>query len=141
MRLMSTNASTWFYREPEKRPYLVTERLNATFWQSRVVEFYWRCTQTEPTFLARGYSQNGEIELEWVPNDWLALRAPAEIDLQPLVDAISKRVLARPACLTYATHKGQQVYEWHTDDGDHRWTAIQGRGEFIAPRRLGVRQA
>lgn len=136
---MSTDATTWFYRQPEKQPYLVTERLNGTFWQARVVEVYWRCVQTEPTYRAYGYYGPHTVEMEWAPNDWLSLSAPKEMDIRPLVEAIAQRILWRPPCLTYFTHGGHQVYEWHVDGGKRRWVEIQGRGEFVRPRRLNAR--
>jgi hypothetical protein len=51
---MSANAGTWFYREPEHNPYMLTERLNGTFWQERIVGVYWRCIRAEPPFWPRG---------------------------------------------------------------------------------------
>ncbi len=133
---MSTNARTWFYEQPEKSLYLITERLNGTFWQARIVGMYWRCVQVEPHYRAIGYAGNRLLELAWVPGQWLSLKAPHGFDIDPLVEAVTQRVLGRPPCVTYATHDNEQVFEWHVDGGDKRWSEIQGRGEFVRPRRL-----
>ncbi|HEC21947.1 MAG TPA: hypothetical protein ENI95_03405 [Chloroflexi bacterium] len=137
---MSTNAGTWFYAEPEHQAYLITERLNGTFWQARVVSIYWRCVKDEPPFRAEGYAGDRVLELEWVPGEWLALKVPADFDATSLVEAISGRILLMPAALTFETPEGQRVYEWHTDGGEERWREIQGNPTFIHPRRLQVGQ-
>ena len=31
---MSATAASWFYRTPEKEPYLLSERVNGTFWEA-----------------------------------------------------------------------------------------------------------
>lgn len=133
---MSTTAQTWFYTEPEHEAYLISERLNSTFWQARAVSTYWKTMRAEPPFLAHGYQGDDIIELEWVPGEWLALRAPREVDVSGLVKAISQRVLAFPATLSYDTADGQQVMEWHRDGGDKRWSDLQGRYEVSQLKRL-----
>ena len=55
MTKMSTTAETWFTTEPENQAYLISERLNATFWQARAVDVYWKVIRTEPPYLAHGY--------------------------------------------------------------------------------------
>jgi len=133
---MSTTAQTWFYTEPEHEAYLISERLNSTFWQARAVSTYWKTMRAEPPFLAHGYQRDDIIELEWVPGEWLALRAPREVDVSRLVKAISQRVLAFPATLSCDTADGQQVMEWHRDGGDRRWSELQGRYEVSQLKRL-----
>jgi hypothetical protein len=133
---MSTNAGKWFYSEPEENPYLITERLNATFWTARIVELYWRCVRAEKPVEAIGYSPNGQYRLTWMPGEWLALQGPVETSLDPLVEAISNRVLAFPPSLAFGNHDGHQIIEWHRDGGAKRWSEIQGRAEYVHPRRL-----
>jgi hypothetical protein len=133
---MSSNAAKWFYTAPGSSPYLVTERLNATFWTARVVEYFWRCVQAGDVYRAEGYGPGALITLEWVPGAWLALKAPAGTDVAPLVEAISRRVLCFPASLTYTRHDGSLAYEWHRDGGDHRWSEVQGQPEYVQPRRI-----
>jgi|GEM_PF-223115 len=142
---MSTNAASWFYHEPEHVPYLISERLNATFWQARIVGIYWRCVQAEPPFRAEGYASNQMLELEWQPAQWLALKVPTEAvengmpdgaKVDDLVDNLSKRILAKPASLSYVDPQGRKVYEWHIDGGAHRWSEIQGKPGFSQPKRF-----
>lgn len=135
--LMSTNASTWFYNPPENRAYLIGERLNGTFWQSRIVNVYWHCVEAEAPFLARGYLEDGRgIELSWEPGKWLALKSPEGYDPTELVTAISKRVLARPAAISFVDVDGNLIHEWHTDGGKKRWAEIQGKANFQNPQHL-----
>lgn len=133
---MSTNAQTWFYTEPEHQSYLISERLNGTFWSARVVEIYWRCTQAEPPFRAEGYMGDAIIGLEWVPGEWLRLSAPAGVDTDALVEAISRRILSIPATIGYALPDGDHVVEWVLDGGQERWSELQGHAMYVNPRRL-----
>lgn len=133
---MSTTAGTWFYDEPEHNAYLITERLNATFWTARVVEIYWRCIEADPPFRAMGYMGDHTVELEWVPNDWLSLTRRMDLCVDSVVEAISKRILAFPATLAYGQQDGTRVWEWHRDGGQKRWSEIQGHAEFLRPERL-----
>ena len=136
MTKMSTTAETWFYNEPENQAYLISERLNATFWQARAVDVYWKVIRTEPPYLAHGYRGEEIIEMEWAPREWLALRAPASADAERLADIVSKRVLAFPATFTYVTPEGQRVYEWHRGGAAKRWNELQGRYEVSQLKRL-----
>jgi hypothetical protein len=133
---MSTNAATWFSREPEHQAYLISERVNGTFWQARIVGVYWHCLRAKPPFLMQAFLGDHPVEIEWVPDKWLTLKAPGEADIASLVRAISKRVLAIPATLTYCDPQGCQIYEWHTDGGQQRWNEVQGQPRFSGPRRL-----
>jgi len=134
---MSTNAASWFYHEPERSQYLITERLNGTFWGARIVEAYWKCTSVEEPFQAVGYIGDQQLELAWVPNRWLALHIPDEVDAGGLVEAVSRRVLAIPAACTYKDPHGRTVYEWHTpQEGKQRWNELQGRVEYGRLKRL-----
>lgn len=137
---MTTTAQTWFYQPPENQAYLVTERLNATFWAARVVGAYWRCVRAEPPFKAEGYWGEHVLEMEWEPGEWLALKGPDGANLDDLVKAISKRILAYPATLAYRDSDGHQIVEWHRDGGQKRWSEVQGRPEFVQPRRLNSGQ-
>lgn len=136
---MSTNARSWFYNEPEHNAFLISERVNGTFWQARYMEINWRCVQVEPPFRVEGYLGCCLIAMEWVPDAWLSLIASGEADadqLATLVEIISKRVLGQPASLTYGDSDGRTVYEWHRDGGVERWSEIQGKPIYVRPRRL-----
>ncbi|MBN1310660.1 MAG: hypothetical protein JXB30_04505 [Anaerolineae bacterium] len=133
---MSANAGTWFYREPENQPFMITERLNGNFWQEGIVGVYWRCVRAEVPFCAQGFFSNNILEMEWVPGEWLALKAPPDLDMSSLVASISTRILAMQASLSYVDAQDRQVFEWHVDSGEKRWQEIQGRAGFNKLRRL-----
>jgi hypothetical protein len=77
--VMATNASTWFYAEPEHRAYLIEERVNHTFWSQRIASIYLDCTSQEPPFRMAGEWSGIPVALEWVPNEYLTLTtAPGE---------------------------------------------------------------
>lgn len=132
---MSANAATWFYREPERQPFMITERLNGTFWQARLVEVYWRCVKADSPCHAEGYLGDHRLDMEWVPGQWLMLRVPPGLDTKNLLNTFN-RVLARKATLTYGDTHGNQFFEWHLDGGRARWKEIQGKAGFVKPRRL-----
>jgi hypothetical protein len=132
---MSANAATWFFREPEHEPYMITERLNGTFWQARLVEIYWRCVKADAPYKAEGYLAEQRLELEWTPGQWLMLQMPSDLDSKNLVQTFN-RVLGRKAVLTYDDPGGHRVFEWHMDGGKARWKEIQGKAGFVKPRRL-----
>ena len=136
---MSTNARSWFYNEPEHNAFLITERVNGTFWQARYMQVNWRCVQAEPPFRVEGFFDAHPVAMEWVPGEWLSLIASGEADpdqLAALVEVISKRVLGLPATLTFGDPDGHTVYEWHRDGGHERWREIQGKPAYVRPHRL-----
>jgi hypothetical protein len=135
---MTTNAGTWFFQEPEHNSYLISERLNSTFWNARVVDVYWKCTQAESPFQATGYSGSDIITLEWVPNDWLRLTIPAgsAFNMDALAEAVSKRILLTEPSFGYQDADQAVVTEWHRDGGQQRWSEIQGNAAYVQPHRL-----
>jgi hypothetical protein len=132
---MSTNAWTWFFNEPENQSYLITERLNATFWQARVVNVYWRCTQDTAPYEAAGYAGDQVLGMSWQPKEWLALRVPPGFEADDLVKAISQRILTIPPTLTYE-QADHQVYEWVVDGGQSRYTELEGDQTLSALKPL-----
>ena len=140
---MSSNAAQWFYSDPEPNAYLISERLNATFWQARIVGIYWRTLNAEAPYQARGYAGETALEMNWQPGYWLTLKVPAEDEanglpngtlIPDLVNAISKRILRIPVSLSYGDGQGGKVYEWHADGGKRRWSEIQGQPGFYQPK-------
>ena len=138
---MSANAGTWFYRQPETDPYMVTERLNGTFWQARAVDYYWRCTEAGAVYKADGFMGDKKLEMEWVPQKWLLVKAPPGTEMKPLTALFSRQVLAMPASLSYEDPDGNLIVEWHRDGGDSRWAEIQGNPRFGKPQRLAKKKA
>jgi len=135
---MSANAGTWFYSEPENQNYLISERLNGTFWQARIYELYWTCVQAEAPYKAEAYLADGKgtVTLEWVPGKWLALSVPEGYDADLMVSFITERVLMIPVSVTYSDDKDNEVYEWHNGEVEERWRELQGVGRYSRVQRL-----
>jgi hypothetical protein len=133
---MSANASTWFYTEPENEPFLISERLNGTFWQARISDVYWKCTNSATPFKAVGYMSEDIFELEWEPGHWLALTFPQGVEPDRYIEVVSKRVLASKTSASYIDPQGRQVFEWHTEAGKSRWSDIQGNPACSLVKRL-----
>lgn len=75
---MTTNSRTWFYTEPEHRPYYIEERVNQNLWASRFGSIYLDCVRAEPPFRMEGVWNEIALSIEWVPNTWFTLRASQE---------------------------------------------------------------
>lgn len=133
---MSSNASKWFFEQPENKPFFVTERINGTFWNARIVDIYWRCTRAEAPLQAEGYGDHLVFHLEWEPGQWLKLSGLDTEALTDLADAMNRRIMGFSAAFTYEDYDGNRVYEWHRDGGNDRWGDLQGRAEFVRPTRL-----
>lgn len=131
---MSTNARTWFYNEPEHRPYLIEERLNGTFWQARLTQVIFDCVRAEPPFLCLGMWRGQPFEVEWEPKKWLIVRSPQNLP-DDLIAGFS-RVLGFKPAFRYQDPAGRMTYEWHLDGGQARWQAIQGVPSYRQPQRL-----
>ena len=67
---MTTNSRTWFYNEPEHRPYYLEERVNQNLWASRFGSIYLDCVRAEPPFRMEGVWNGITVSIEWVPKDW-----------------------------------------------------------------------
>ncbi len=130
---MSTDASTWFYNEPEHDAYLIEERVNHTLWAARLYFLYLDCTGAEPPFSMVGEWEGRQIEIEWDPNKLFVLRTPEETPA--LRRGISLVLGIRPATLAYEDPNGVHVTEWHVDGGDARWREIQGKVRYRNPKR------
>src|ERR1044071_7271341 len=66
---MTTNSRTWFYNEPEHRPYYIEERVNQNLWASRFGSIYMDCVRAEPPFRMEGVWNNINVAIEWVSPD------------------------------------------------------------------------
>jgi hypothetical protein len=126
---MATNASTWFYAEPEHRPYLIEERVNHTFWSNRITALSLTCTQAEPPFRMEGDWHGMPVALEWVPNDCLTLSTRPEDDTDLLLIGI-KEILGFPPTISYVGPDGSMFAEWHVNPADQRIQEIQGNPNY-----------
>ncbi len=134
---MSANAGSWFYNEPEGQAYLISERLNGTFWQARVYEVYWTCSKDTAPYVAEGILPSGDaIKLEWEAGKWLAITAPESDRLEKIIGLIAERVLMMAPTVTYVEADGKRGYEWHLAGGQERWGKIQGVARYSQLQRL-----
>ena len=126
---MATNASTWFYREPEHRAYLIEERVNHTFWSNRIVGIYLDCTSAEPPFRMAGEWHGTPLKLEWISNDYLTLTTRPDDNTNLLLIGM-KEILGFAPTISYVDPEGNFVAQWHKKDVDERIRAIQGNPNY-----------
>lgn len=130
---MTTSAATWFYRAPEKVPYLVSERVNTTFWDARIAGVCLRAESVAGPYVLKGTYNGGLITMEWQPNEWLRLTTfPAA----PALANGTALVLRRKPFLSYEGPEGEMVWEWWIAGGDKRWHEMQGKPAYRNPMRL-----
>jgi len=132
---MTTNAATWFYRDPERVAYYLEERVNQTFWAARLLDLWLDCVSAEPPYRMAGQWRGAPVEVEWQPNESFSLRVSKDGVPDDLVNGVS-RVLALKPALSYNDSEGWSVIEWHTNGSRGRWQEIQGKAEFRNPQRL-----
>jgi hypothetical protein len=130
---MTTTAATWFYRMPETQPYLLSERVNGTFWEERLGGVYLNVEKADSPFRMVGTYNGAEVKLEWEPNKWMRL------ETCPAAPALAKglwNMLRRPANFRYEMPDGHTVWEWWIANADKRWQELQGMPAFRNPVRL-----
>jgi len=131
---MTTTAATWFYRMPEKQPYLLAERVNSTFWEERLGDVSLNVDKADSPFVMSGNYNGAEVKLEWEPAKWMRL------ETRPAAPALAQglwNMLRRRASFRYETPEGSTVWEWRLADADKRWQELQGKPVFGNPVRLG----
>lgn len=122
---MATNATTWFYTEPEHNHYLIDERVNHTFWANRITALHLSCVRAEPPFRMTGEWRDIPIALEWVPNEYLVLSTPAEHNIDLLVIGV-KEILGFLPTVSYVDSSSAMYAEWRVNDAEARFQVIQG---------------
>lgn len=131
---MATNASTWFYADPEHRPYLIEERVNHTFWGNRITEIYLKCVHAEPPFRMEGEWRGIPLTLEWTPGDHLILMTQAENDVNLLLVGV-KEILGFPPTISYVDPSGMLKVEWYVQRVEQRIQEIQGNPNYRLIKR------
>jgi hypothetical protein len=130
---MAATATTWFYRTPEKNPYLLAERVNGTFWDNRIGGVLLSVVKAEAPIEMVGTYQGADVRMEWEPTKWLRLAtSPAS---PALADGLAN-ILRRKPTLRYDEAGGETVWEWRVNDADKRWQEVQGKAAFGTPMRL-----
>jgi hypothetical protein len=126
---MTTNSRTWFYNEPEHRPYYIEERVNQTLWASRFGSIYLDCTHAESPFKMEGKWNGVSVTIEWVPNKWFTLRTDKEDST--LIRGF-RQVLDFLPTLTYTEEDGTVVTEWHRgEEAARRLQDVGGRPNYF----------
>jgi hypothetical protein len=124
---MTTNSRTWFYNEPEHRPYYLEERVNQNLWAARFGSIYLDCVRAEPPFRMEGVWNGITVSIEWVPNTWFTLRSSEEN--RTLVTGFAQ-ILQFPPTVSYTDESGEFVAEWRRQDVAKRLQEIQGQTRF-----------
>jgi hypothetical protein len=124
---MSANSRTWFYNEPEHRPYYIEERVNSNLWATRFGSIYLDCTRAEPPFQMQGVWNGINVTIEWVPNTWFTLRSSEED--RTLVSGFAQ-VLQFPPTISYTDVNGDFVAEWRRADAAKRLQELQGHANY-----------
>ena len=130
---MGTNATTWFYHEPETgRPYLIAERVNQTLWMNRISNLSVTCTRAEPPYRLEGMWGNVKVEFEYEVGNYFILRTSEES--LPFIKGM-KEVLGFPPTVSYRDADGWSVTEWYARGGDKRLQEVQGNPAFQSVKR------
>ncbi len=124
---MATNARTWFYTEPEHRPYYIEERVNQNLWAMRFGSIYLDCVRAEPPFRMEGAWNGIHLAIEWVPNTWFKLFVDKED--KTLVTGLSQTLQLVPA-FSYVNENGQFVAEWWRTDGEKHYQEAKGHPNY-----------
>lgn len=126
---MATNASTWFYNQPESRDYLIEERVNHTFWSNRITAIHLHCVSTDSPFRMEGEWRAMPISLEWIPNEYLTLTTRAVDDTDSLIVGV-KEILGFLPTISYVDPEGNLIAEWHVKEVAQRIKEIQGNPNY-----------
>ena len=125
---MASNATTWFYQEPETgRPYLISERVNHTFWTNRITGIYFTCINAESPYRLVGDWNGSLVEIEFEPGNVFILRMTD--DSIPFVKGCSE-VLGFPPTVSYVDSDKRHIVEWYARDAKKRLAEVQGNPSF-----------
>jgi hypothetical protein len=124
---MTTSSRTWFYNEPEHRPYYLEERVNQTLWAARFGTIYLDCVQAEPPFKMIGSWHTTQVTIDWVPKDWFSLTTD-----QAAIELIKgfAQVLQMQPTLSYVNENGLHIAEWRRKDATARLNEIEGHAQY-----------
>lgn len=126
---MATNATTWFYAEPETgRPYLIAERVNHTFWTNRINDLFFTCVSAEaPYRLVAKWQDRIDVEIEFEIKKVFILRMSEES--MPFIRGCSE-ILGFDPTVSYTDSDKRFVTEWYAQDADRRLKEVQGNPTF-----------
>jgi len=126
---MTTSSRTWFYSEPEHRPYYIEERVNGNLWATRFGSIYLDCVRAEPPFRMEGNWNGIEVTIEWLPNKWFVLRASSAD--KTLVSGFAQVLQFLPT-MSFTENDGTVVTEWHRDvsEAQHRLQTVTSSAQY-----------
>jgi hypothetical protein len=126
---MTASSRTWFYNEPEHRPYYIEERVNGNLWATRFGSIYLDCTRAEPPFRMEGKWNGIDVNIEWLPNTWFVLRTSRED--KTLVTGFAQVLQLLPT-VSYTQSDGTVVTEWQRDPqaAASRISNVQSSAQF-----------
>lgn len=128
---MATNATTWFYSDPEKgRPYLISERVNHTFWYNRITGVYFRCVHAEPPYRLVGQWNGADVEIEFEPKAVFILRLSKDDKAMTKFIKGCSEILGFPPTVSYLDADRRYVTEWYAKDAAKRLQEVQGNASF-----------
>lgn len=132
---MTTNASTWFFNEPEHRAYLIEERVNQSLWANRINGAQLKCIHAEPPFRMTGVWNNLPITLEWIPNDYVMLSVGGDhANVESLLIGF-KEVLGFVPTISYLTPEQTFVAEWRRASASQQVEAIERNPKYSQIKR------
>lgn len=132
---MATNASTWFYNEPEPERYLIEERVNHTFWNNRITALTLYCTSTESPFRMEGEWRGLPIAIEWVAKESFTLiTTDGGDDTAELIQGI-KEVLGFLPAVSYVDASSTLTAEWHVSGGEERARQVESNSSYKQIKR------
>src|SRR5687768_11255202 len=125
----------WFFQPhvPESN-YVLQEQVRQDLWRSGPATAWVDVTQTAPQCKAAGYWHETSFELEWVPRDYVILRASQyEKDL---VRSFALQLGFRP--FVEREENGGSVVEWYLHPTS-KTAEAEGEGEALRPEEQEVR--
>ncbi len=131
---MATNASTWFYAEPEHDAYLLEERVNHTFWSSRITDLHFDCVNSEPPFQMVATWRGTPVEITWQPKTYFTLAAQPSENTDLLIIGL-RDILALNPTISYVDPAGKQYTEWYVKEDADRIKEIQGNPNYQQIKR------
>lgn len=131
---MATNASTWFYAEPEHDAYLIEERVNHTFWSNRIADLHFDCVNAEPPFRMVANWRGTPVEITWEPSSYFVLKATPG-DNANLLLLGTREILGLNPTISYVDPEGQQFAEWYVNADNDRIREVQGNPHYSQIKR------
>ena len=104
------------------------------FWDKRFYDVWFTLARSEPPYLVNGLWHQQKFEVEFVPRQYVIVRAAKEIEW--LREAFSRTLGLEPSFQYQEASGGKFVMEWRMADREARWQALQGMPTYKNPKRL-----